>query len=76
MGQLHCGGEHMQLRVALRLMSRLSDTTVPDVPAAVNVFLGNLLILPTTIAWVSAMDGMDLFPASYSKLPPTCAPCK
>lgn len=44
--------------------------------AAVNVFLGNLLILPTTIAWVAAMDGMDLFPASYSKLPPTCAPCK
>lgn len=55
----------------------LSKTyNVGDDVAAVNVFLGNLLILPTTIAWVSAMDGMDLFPASYSKLPPTCAPCK
>ncbi|KAL4458898.1 hypothetical protein ABPG75_013763 [Micractinium tetrahymenae] len=48
---------------------------VGDDVAVVNVFLGNLLILPTTIAWVSAMDGMDLFPASYSKLPPTCAKC-
>ncbi|KAL4423172.1 hypothetical protein ABPG77_000305, partial [Micractinium sp. CCAP 211/92] len=54
----------------------LSKTyNVGDDVAAVNVFLGNLLILPTNIAWVSAMDGMGLFPASYSKLPPSCSPC-
>lgn len=43
--------------------------------AVANVFLGNLLILPTTIAWVEAMDGMDLFPASFSKVPPVCPKC-
>lgn len=29
--------------------------------AVANVVIGNLLILPTTIAWVSFMDAVDLF---------------
>lgn len=28
-----------------------------------NIFFGNLLVLPTTIGWVSFMDAVDLFPA-------------
>jgi predicted permease len=27
-----------------------------------NIFLGNLLVLPTTIGWVSFMDAIELFP--------------
>lgn len=29
--------------------------------AVTNVFLGNLLVLPTTIAWLEFMDGIGLF---------------
>jgi predicted permease len=38
--------------------------------AATNVFLGNLLVLPTTISWLEFMDAVNLFPSSK----PTTAP--
>ncbi|KAI7841279.1 hypothetical protein COHA_005052 [Chlorella ohadii] len=37
-----------------------------------NVFLGNLLVLPTTIIWLEFMDGVNLFPAPGAKPPSTC----
>eukprot|EP00890_Picochlorum_soloecismus_P003483 jgi/Picsp_1/4135/NSC_01644-R1_auxin efflux carrier len=36
-----------------------------------NIFFGNLLVLPTTIAWVSFMDGIDLFTAPAPPSPTT-----
>jgi predicted permease len=36
-----------------------------------NIFFGNLLVLPTTIAWVSFMDGIDLFNAPAPPSPTT-----
>ncbi|PRW59648.1 PIN isoform B [Chlorella sorokiniana] len=40
--------------------------------AVANVFLGNLLVLPTTIIWLEFMDGVNLFPAPPAKVPSTC----
>lgn len=40
--------------------------------AVANVFLGNLLVLPTTILWLEFMDGVGLFPAPAAKIPNTC----
>jgi len=37
-----------------------------------NVFLGNLLVLPTTIIWLEFMDGVNLFHAPGAKPPSTC----
>ena len=38
-----------------------------------NVFLGNLLVLPTTILWFVFMDGVGLFPAPEPTAPSVCA---
>ena len=38
--------------------------TCPMPTAVANVFLGNLLVLPTTIAWLYVMDIVRLFPTA------------
>lgn len=42
---------------ALSSMYNVGDEVVTS-----NVFLGNLLVLPTTLAWMSFMDAVELFP--------------
>lgn len=42
--------------------------------AVANIFWGNALVLPTVIAWVAFMDGVDLFPAPQAPAPNVCVP--
>lgn len=54
--------------------SVLSKTyNVGDEVTVTNVFLGNLLILPTTLLWLEFMDGVDLFTVTPMAVPDTCA---
>ena len=46
---------------------------VGEKAAVANVVLGNLLVLPTTIAWLSVMDALDLFVTGPLKAGPN--PC-
>lgn len=41
--------------------------------AVANIFWGNLLVLPTTLAWMAFMDGVDLFPVNKLPVPNVCA---
>lgn len=41
--------------------------------AVANIFWGNLLVLPTTLAWMAFMDGVNLFPVQKSPVPNVCA---
>ena len=50
-----------------------------EAAAVANVFLGNLLVLPTTLAWVAFMDATDLFLVTAAASPAAaganpCAP--
>lgn len=54
---------------------------VGEAEAVSNVVLGNLLVLPTTIAWLAFMDAVNLFevaPVSGAgaKKPAACTACK
>ena len=52
----------------------LSDKyKVGTAEAVANIFWGNLLVLPTTLAWMAFMDGVDLFPMQKSSVPNACA---
>ena len=41
--------------------------------AVSNIFFGNLLVLPTTLAWIAFMDAVELFPVVKTAMPNVCA---